>query len=114
MTGRIDTGEYLVSVACPHCQREVEVPAVLEQVLKVKGDEGSLTVALSAKPVPHDCEQEQLALDGESVMLDYVRRADPDEIAASLGEGTSMTVRSVDRGTGEIHEATIVGRGVAL
>ena len=113
MTTQIKTGEYLCTVVCPNCDRHVEVPCALEQVLKVKGAEGSLTVALSAKAVPHNCDQEELPFGDDSVLLGYVEQAHG-EIAESLGEGTSMTVRHVDRKTGEIHEAEVVGRGVRL
>lgn len=60
MTALLELGDYLVRVRCPHCDRPAEVPAVIERVLKVKGWEGSLTVSVSAKPVPHDCRQSTL------------------------------------------------------
>lgn len=66
MSRLIETGEYLVEVACPHCGREVQVPAVIEQVLKIKGSDGSLTVAVAAKPVPHDCDQGELPFDEQT------------------------------------------------
>jgi hypothetical protein len=101
----ITTGDFLVGVECPHCGRGADIPAVIEQVLKVKGREGSLTVALSAKAIPHDCGQEQLPFE----LL---------EAAAALGstlhEGESMTMSTVDRDTGEVREATLHGRGVRL
>lgn len=67
MTATLPTGDYLFAISCPHCGRDAEVPAVIEQVLKVKGHEGSLTVALSAKPVPHDCRQR--TIDDDRPML---------------------------------------------
>lgn len=88
MTTQIKTGEYLCTVVCPNCDRHVEVPCVLEQVLKVKGADGSLTVALAAKAVPHNCDQEELPF-----------------------EDITMSVGVVDTRTGEIHEAM---RGVRL
>lgn len=66
MTAGIGTGAYVVGVECPHCHRPAQVPCVLEQVLRVKGREGSLSVALSAKPVPHDCDLEQLTIDAQT------------------------------------------------
>lgn len=111
MTTAIGTGDYLVGVTCPHCGREADVPAVIEQVLKVKGREGSLSVALSAKAVPHDCEAEQLSIEQE---LQGNLYAAADALVASIPNGTSMSLSTVDRETGEIHEATVVGRGVSL
>lgn len=111
MAAGINTGDYLVIVRCPHCGREAQVPCVIEQVLKVKGQEGSLSVALSAKPVPHDCEIEQLSLEQE---LQGNLIAAADALVSSLPDGTSMSLSTVDRETGEIREATVVGRGVSL
>jgi hypothetical protein len=68
VTAPLELGDYLVRVSCPHCDRAAEVPAVIERVLKVKGSEGSLTVSVSAKPVPHDCNQ--LTLDEQMVGID--------------------------------------------
>ena len=114
MTAPLELGDYLVRVQCPHCDRFAEVPAVIEQVLKVKGSEGSLTVAVAAKPVPHDCNQ--LAIDDEEqptleddvvgVVRDFVR-----DTAEALGSGASMTLSHVDRETGEIREVGVIGGG---
>lgn len=108
----IETGEYLVRVACPHCGREAEVPCVVEQVLKVKGSEGSLTVALAAKAVPHDCRQEQLPFaeeDGLSPAQEMLR------YGAGVSAGPDAVFEAVDPSTGEIREVTsITGRGVRL
>ena len=84
MTGIIEAGDYLVQVHCPWCKRQAEVPAVVERVLKVKGSEGSLSATMTVKAVPHDCRQQ--TIDDEQQTL-------------------------VDVQTGEIHE---VGRGVRL
>jgi len=62
MTQRISEGAYTVSVECPACQRLVYIPAVLEGVLKMKHSESKLSVAVSAKPIPHACDTDQLEL----------------------------------------------------
>ena len=69
---KLTTGAYWVAVTCPNCARTAEVPAVIEQVLKVKGHEGSLTVALSAKAVPHDCQQTEIDGIDQGVIVDLV------------------------------------------
>lgn len=60
-------GVYYVDVECPHCDRQVEIRAEIDSVLKVKGGEGTLSVACSAKPVPHQCGQAVIDEQGELV-----------------------------------------------
>ena len=60
MSGRqITEGNYWVAVACPMCGRRVDVPVALDGVLKVKGGESTLSVALKQSAVPHDCDAEE-------------------------------------------------------
>lgn len=53
----LSEGIYFVDVECPHCERTVEIRIEIDGVLKVKGGEGSLSVACGAKAVPHQCGQ---------------------------------------------------------
>lgn len=60
MAAVIPEGEYRIETTCPHCDRKVEVPAVIEGVLKVKRHEAKMSVSAGVKAVLHRCDQPTL------------------------------------------------------
>jgi hypothetical protein len=56
MSGRIETGTFVVEAKCPECGGAVELLARLSSVLTVAQDEGaSVRLKLKGEKVPHAC-----------------------------------------------------------
>jgi hypothetical protein len=63
----VDSGEFVITVVCPGCRQEADIPSGIEGVLKRReSGEGSLGLTLSHKAVSHDCDTRQLTIDVET------------------------------------------------
>jgi len=64
---KLSTGEYSVEVHCPTCGAVADIPAIVEAVVKRKETGGgTLGLALTSKPAPHDCSTRQLMIDANT------------------------------------------------